>query len=345
LRRRFIARTGIDRFGAVYVLAGIVVLFTVWKGTTFFRWGTAQAIINESAISALAALSLLVPLSAGVFDLSIGYVIALSSVTVAWLVVSVHLSIGAAIAVALAMALAAGLLNGLVVVRLKIDSFIATLGTGSVLAAVNLLISGDESVTNNHLYSGLGRIVVASVGGVQVPAFIALAVALILWWLFEHTVTGRRLYATGFNEEASRLAGVRTQRLRFGGFLVSAVVAALAGILLTGQVGSGSPDVGPTYLLDAFAAAFLGATQIRKGRFNPFGTILAVLVLGTGTTGMTIAGASPWTLDMYIGVVLIVALILTKIERQPERSAAAQPLVDGVTSPPTSEPTVTGTQQ
>lgn len=320
---RLVGASRVEKIGAVYVLIGIIVLFSLWKPSIFPTWTTAKSILDQNAIGALAALALVVPLSTGVFDLSIGNVMALVSVTLAWLIVKHGVPIGEAIVIVVVMSAVVGALNAVIVVILGIDSFIATLGTGAVLQAVNLLISNDETVTDAHLNSAFGKISQTTLVGLQIPVFVVLVIALCIWWLLERTVTGRRLYATGFNEEASRLAGVRTKRLRFISLVVSSVVAGIAGLLLTSQIGSGSPDIGPAYLLDAFAAAFLGATQIRAGRFNAPGTVIAILVLGTGTTGLTIVGAQAWALSMYTGVVLIAALALTRIERKQVRAGRA----------------------
>jgi ribose transport system permease protein len=338
---RIVRRSGVDRFGALYVLLGIVILFSALAPDTFPTWDTAKSILNENATIAIIALALVVPLSTGVFDLSIGNVVALITVTVAWLVVEKHVGIGLALFLAVALGVCVGVVNALIVVGLGIDSFIATLGTGAVLQAINLLISNEETVTSPHLNTELGKIATANIGGIQLPVIVALAVALVLWWLLEHTVTGRRLYATGFNAEASRLAGVRTKRLRSMGLLVSAFVAGIAGIMVVSRVGAGSPDVGPSYLLDAFAAAFLGATQIRNGRFNAWGTIIAVLVLGAGTNGLTQIGAAAWTLQMYTGVVLLAALALTKLERTQVQEGKATPhggVAGGVDGDPPDSP-------
>jgi ribose transport system permease protein len=320
---RLVGASRVEKIGAVYVLIAIIVLFSLWKPSIFPTWTTAKSILDQNAIGALAALALVVPLSTGVFDLSIGNVMALVSVTLAWLIVQHGVPIGLAIPIVIVMSAVVGALNAVIVVILGIDSFIATLGTGAVLQAVNLLISNDETVTDAHLNSAFGKISQTTLVSLQVPVFVVLVIALCIWWLLERTVTGRRLYATGFNEEASRLAGVRTKRLRFISLIVSSVVAGIAGLLLTSQIGSGSPDIGPSYLLDAFAAAFLGATQIRAGRFNAAGTVIAILVLGTGTTGLTLVGAQAWALSLYTGVVLIAALALTRIERKQVRAGRA----------------------
>jgi ribose transport system permease protein len=240
---------------------------------------------------------------------------ALASVTIAWLIVEHGIGVPATLIITIAVTAAAGLVNAVLVTVANIDSFIGTLGTAAVFGAFNLYLSGDRSMSNPELSNSFGRIASAGLGGITVPVFVMLAIALTLWWVMEHTVTGRHLYATGFNEEAARLAGVATRRLKFISLIVSALVAGVAGILLTSQLGSSSPDIGPPYLLGAYAAAFLGATQIRPGRFNPFGTVLAVLVIGTGTTGLTLVAAPVWTQSLFTGLALLLALWLSKFGR------------------------------
>jgi ribose transport system permease protein len=308
--------------GVIYVWIGVIALFGILRPETFLTIETVKVVLNQNAILGLVSLSLVVPLCAAAYDLSIGYVMALASVTVATLIVKHGFGIPVAIIATLLVALIVGMVNGLVVVVARIDSFIGTLATGAIISALVLLVSGEQAVTNGELNIDFGSIAAVNLDGVTLPVFVCLAVAVAVWWLLENTVTGRRLYATGFNEDAARLAGVRTKRVRFGALLVSALVAGIAGLLLTSQVGTGSPEIGPTYLLDAFAAAFLGATQFRNGRFNAPGTVVAVLMLGTGDAGLTLLGAPSWSLSMFHGVVLLLALTFTVIERREVRSGA-----------------------
>jgi ribose transport system permease protein len=323
---RFLRVSRIDRFGAVYVLVAIVILFSILAPDTFPTWNTAKSICNQNATIAVLSLALVVPLSTSVFDLSIGNVVALMTVLIAWLSVTEGLPIWLAIVLALAGALLVGVGNAAIVVGIGIDSFIATLGTGAILQAVTLLISNEETVTSPSFSIGITKISTVNVGGIQLPAIAAIVVAFGLWWVMEHTVTGRRFYATGFNDEAARLAGVRIKRLRLMGLLAAAFIAGVAGVLVTATIGAGSPDAGPQYLLNAFAAAFLGATQIRNGRFNAWGTIIAVLVLGAGQTGLLQIGGAAWTTQMYTGVVLIVALAFTRLEQRQVQAGKASPV-------------------
>jgi ribose transport system permease protein len=264
------------------------------------------------------ALSLIIPLSAGVFDLSIGYSLGLCNVLVAHLIVGDGMSPWLAIALTLACALGIGLLNAIVVVIFKIDSLIATLATGSLLLAGITIVSGQTEIVgpglSNGIFEELGNV---GVHGIDLPVFYMLVVALIIWFVLERTVGGRWLYATGYNPDASRLAGIPVNRLRFISLIVSAMVAGgISGICVTSQIAAGSATVGPPYLLNAFAAAFLGATQLRQGRFNPWGTLIAVLLLGAGTTGLALANTPSWAPSVFTGVVLLVALGITRAERR-----------------------------
>lgn len=296
--------------GAVYVWLAIVVIFSIWIPGTFDTASTFKQILNANAVTALLALSLLVPLATRVFDLSIAYIATLAGVTVTHFVVA-GVPLAGAIAIALAVSFGVGVLNAVVVVLLQIDSFIATLATGSLIAAFITIFTKNIAITSAVLNGPFARVGEQSIGGITLPVFYMLATAGVLWFVLEQTATGRRMYATGFNEEAARLSGVRVNRLRFISLLVSATIAGFAGIVLASVIDSGDPSSGTPYLLPAFAAAFLGATQLRGGRFNARGTLIAVLLLGTGTTGLGLASAPNWTEDMFTGLVLIAALAVT----------------------------------
>ena len=309
-------RLAFDRVGAVYVWLGIIALFAVWVPETFPNLATAKQILNGNAITALGALSITIPLAARVFDLSFAGIMTLTGVVVAHLIAKSGVPLVPAIALALAVGVGVGVINAVVVVVMRIDSFIATLATGSLIAALITMVTNEVPITDAALGGAFARIGQTSVGGITLPVFYCAAVAIAIWYLLEHTATGRRLYATGFNPDAARLAGVRVDRLRFVSLIVSGGLAGATGIVLASMLGSGSPSAGTPYLLPAFAAAFLGATQLKHGRFNAGGTLIAVLLLGTGVTGLALANAPQWAGDMFVGVVLIAALALTGLQRR-----------------------------
>jgi ribose transport system permease protein len=305
-----------DRIGAVYVWLGIIALFSLWVPETFPNLATAKQILNANAITALAALAITIPLSARVFDLSFAFVITLTGVVVAHLVAKSGVPLVPAIGIALAVGLGVGVINGVVVVVMKIDSFIGTLATGSLIAALITMVTNEVPITDAKLGDAFAKIGQTSIDGVTLGVFYCAVVAVAIWYLLEHTATGRRLYATGFNPDAARLAGVATDRLRFTSLVASGGLAGATGIVLASMLGSGSPTAGTPYLLPAFAAAFLGATQLKHGRFNAGGTIIAVLLLGTGVTGLALANAPQWAGDMFVGVVLIASLAVTGLQRR-----------------------------
>ena len=313
-RPRWTRRLSFQNIGAVYVWALIIVVFSIWAPDTFPTWQTVQSVLNQNAIAGLVALALVVPLSARIFDLSVGNAMGLCNVVIAWLLVDQGVPIGLAILLTLAAGVVIGLVNAVIVIVWRIDSFIATLATGSLMAAATSLVTSDQAIIGDQLSGDFGKLATSSVGGIAVPVFLMFGVAAIVWYLLSYTPTGRRIYSTGFNEEASRLTGIQTRRLKFASLIVSGSVAGVGAILLTSQVSSGSPDIGPPYLLDAFAAAFLGATQF-GGRFNAWGTVIAVLLLGTGKTGLLLVGAPVWAPSMFSGVVLLLALAATNLER------------------------------
>jgi ribose/xylose/arabinose/galactoside ABC-type transport system permease subunit len=288
--------------GAIWVWVAICVLFSILAPDTFPTIDTVKTVINQNAFPGLLALAILIPLTTQVFDLSLGGGIAFLNVFVAWLMVKQGVAPGLAIALTVLAGLMVGVLNSIVVVGLRVESFIATLATGSLLTAGALMLT-EESIIGTPLSTGFfTNMSVNGVAGITYPGLLMFATAFVMWVFLEHTATGRRCFATGFNRDAARLVGIRTRRLQMTGLLVS-------------NFQSGSPTLGPEYLLASITAAFLGSTQFKGGRFNAWGTLVAVLVLGTGSTGLILAGAPTLAPQMFTGSVLIFALALASFER------------------------------
>jgi ribose transport system permease protein len=301
-----------SNIGAVYVWLLIILIFGIWVPNTFLTHTTFNQVLNNNAVTGLMALCVVIPLAARVFDLSIAFTMTLSGVTVAHFVAHTSVGVVPAVALALGAALAIGLINGVVVVGLGVDSFIGTLATGSLIKAFITMVTNDQSITGvKLLQTPFSSIAQTDIAGLTLPVLYLLLIAGAIWFVLEHTATGRRLYATGFNPDAARLQNVTTDRLRFLSLVTSALLAGVAGIVFTSAIGSGSPTAGDPYLLAAYAAAFLGATQLRGGRFNAWGTVIAVLLLGTGTTGLALASTPQWSTSVFTGLVLIVALAVT----------------------------------
>src|ERR1700677_776115 len=316
---RLVSDLNFRNIGAVYVWIALIVIFAIWKPDLFPTAPTAKTTLNEYAITGLAALSVVMPLAAGVFDLSIGSTIGFAGVFVGWSMNTLGLPPAGAIALTLCAGLAIGLFNSLVVVRMRVDSFIGTLATGAIIAALTLWVSGDQIITGK-LSGSFMNVAGSSLAGIQLPVLYMLVAMLVLGYVLEQTVFGRRIYAAGYGPEVARLIGIRVTRLRTVSLLCSGVLGSFAGIALAAQLGSADPTTGSEYLIPAFSAAFVGATQFRHGRFNPWGTVVAVLMIGTGSVGLLLAGTQQWMPQVFQGAVLIVAVGHTRIQRKPLRS-------------------------
>lgn len=299
------------RISGLYVWGVVFAIFALWVPDTFLSGATWENIAASQAVTALVTLGLLFPLAAGVYDLAIGQTVGISAILSAYLVTH-GLDAYTALAVVLGLGLVIGLVNALLVVGIGINSFIATLGVSSVLVAMIGATSNRQQIIG--LPSAMEQFGTGEVFGIPLPVIYLAVFALIAWYALDHTPYGRYLYAIGGGSEAARLAGVPTRALVAGALVLSSVIAAFAGYVVTGKLGAGSPDVGGGYLLPAYAAAFLGATQIRPGRFNVVGTLIAVYLLATGVTGLQLAGAQFWVTDLFNGVVLVLALSLARME-------------------------------
>ena len=300
---------------ALYLFLLLFVVFALWVPDTFLTWGTWRSLLSDQAITCLVAVGLVVPIAAGVIDLAVGAEVGLGSILIAWLLVDKGFGVPEAIVVSLVAGAAVGTLSWLMITRARIPGFIATLGVSSVLAAVTAWVSGSQQILG--LSSGFSNLGNGQLFGLTYPFYIMIVVAAVLWYVLECTQIGRRVYATGGNPEAARLAGVRTSRVILFALVTCGVIAALGGLLQSAQLSTGDPTVGPGYLLPTIAAVFLGSTQFRGGRYNVWGTVVSAYVLATGVKGLQLAGAPIWIPDLFDGLALLLAVGLAAYRKPP----------------------------
>jgi ribose transport system permease protein len=306
--------TGFDRFSGVYLWAVFLIVFAVWTPDTFLTTSTLHSVAAQQAVTGMVALAILIPLAAGLYDLSVGACANISGILTIVLMNNHHWAVVPAIAAGLAIAVAIGCVNSIIVVKLGVNSFIATLGMGSVLAATQVIISSNSQPIP-PTSSAWNSFTQTDVFGFQIIVLYLIVLAFLLWWMTAHTPAGRYLYAIGGNPEAARLSGVRIERNTTFALITSSTIAGLAGIMFSSLNGP-SLNFGGTLLLPAFAAAFLGSTQLTPGRFNVWGTLLAIYVLATGVQGLQLVSGVSWLSDMFNGVALIIAVSLS-IQRSP----------------------------
>lgn len=326
-----------SKISGIYVWIAIFVLFAFWVPDTFLTELTWKNIASSQAITAIVAIGLLFPLASGTYDLAFGQTLGFSAVFSAYLV-NHGFSTAPAILVVVLIAILIGCFNGLLVAGLRIDSFIATLGTSSLLLAAIGLVSKRQQIIG--LPDSFDKIGQSQPLGIPITVIYLAVFAVFAWYVLEHTAFGRYLHAIGGGEEAARLAGVRTKALIFGSLIISAVVASLGGVLMTSTLSAGDPTVGESFLLPVFAACFLGATQFRPGRFNVPGTLVATYMLATGVTGLQLAGAEFWVTDLFDGAVLILALAIGTFQGTVRLRRWRRSRASGSDAPPPEEQSV-----
>ncbi len=293
----------------------VCVVFGYLRPDTFLSTANFASILASQAVLVCVALGLIIPLTAGDYDLSVASVVSLSAILVAVLNVNLGWPIPLAIAAAVSAGLLVGLINGMLVVLVGIDSLIATLGMGTFITGLVQWISGSNTISgiSNDLVK---PVIVWRFLGIPLEFYFAMIIAFIVWYVFTYTPVGRRLLVVGRGRDVARLSGIRVSTVRWGALAVSAFVASLGGILYAGTSGSAGPTSGLELLLPAFAAAFLGATSIRPGRFNAWGTVIAVYFLVTGITGLQLLGAESWVQDVFYGAALVLAVALSELVRR-----------------------------
>jgi ribose transport system permease protein len=298
---------------AIYILAVMIVVFSVLAPETFPTVDTVRIILTDQALTAILAVGLVIPLAAGTFDLSIGSQLGLAAIVVAWLLGIQGLGLWTSVLLTLAVGAVVGLANGLLIVKAKISSFITTLGMSSIILALVSWVSDDAQILD--LGNDFQEIATHQFLGISTSVYVMVVLAVCAWYVLDNTHLGRAVHATGGNAGAARLSGVRTDVVVVLGMVCCSLLAAVAGILLSSSLATGDPTVGPGYMLPAFAAAFLGSTQFRDGRFNVLGTVVAVYVLATGVKGLQLAGAPVWIPELFNGVALLVAVAVTRLRK------------------------------
>jgi ribose transport system permease protein len=331
MKKSWTALLGFERYSIIYLFAGFVVIFGIWSPHEFLTTVTFHAVADEQAVSGMIAIAVLVALVCGQFDLSVGSNANVTGIVAVILQVNSHWSVVPAVLAAVAIGFAIGAVNGLLVVRFKVDSFIATLGMGSVLSAVLVIVTGSQqpASVSSTAWNNLTQ---TSVFGLQIVVVYLFVLAIVCWWFLGYTPIGRYMYAIGANKDAARLSGVRVNRWSWLSLVLSGGIAGLAGVFFTSETGP-SLSFGSTLLLPAFAAAFLGSTQLHPGRFNIWGTILAIYALATGVQGLQLVSGQEWVADMFDGVALIVAVALS-VSRQRRTREVSSPVDPGATASP-----------
>jgi len=294
-------------YGLPLLTVLLIAIFSIILPETFPTMLNLRSILGDKAIIAILSLAAMIPMMAGRIDLTVGYGIVLWHILAIALQTKYGIDWRIAVVLVLLMGCLLGLINGLLVEFAQIDSFIATLGTGTVLYAVALWYTEGRQVIG-VLPPGFTALYIWQPLGIPIAAFYVLGLSILLWIGAEYLPIGRYLYAIGANLRAAALNGIPTRRYVIGSFVASGLLSAMAGIVLAAKLRIGQASVGLEYLLPALVGAFLGSTTIKPGRVNVWGTIVGVAILAVGISGIQQLGGAFYIEPLFNGLTLLLAI-------------------------------------
>jgi len=305
----------VERYALVVLFGATFLFFSVWSKTsgTFPHATNIKNVLGNEAVTGILALAIMIPLVCGEFDFSVGNNAGLTQVLCAGFMSRLGMPVVFAILIPIGIGAFIGLNNGNTVARVGVNSLIVTLGISSVLLGIVEWYTGGQSIIN-HISTGLVNFGSGYWFGLPRTIYFLAVAAIGVHYMLEHTPFGRYLYSIGSNRDAARLVGLPVERLVLFAFMLSGALAGLAGVLLVAYNGTGSPQVGTILdTLQALAAAYLGATAIKPGRFNVVGTMIAIFFLAYTVTGLSLAGVADWINNVFDGAALFLAVLVSTV--------------------------------
>lgn len=303
-------------YGMVFLLIAELTFFTFMAPETFATRASFNVVVSNSAILGLIVMALLVPLIAGEIDASLPAVLTVACLSAAALMSHLAWPLLPAVLTSILVATSIGVFNGFLVVKFRVPSLITTLGTFTILtAAITGLASG------RVIEAGLPKETLKLLSepkplGLPLTLYYLIIVAVIVWYVTEHTPLGRQWKAIGSSAPAARMAGIRSDRLKLLAFAAGGFLAGIAGTVQLFKAQLGSPNVGPDLLFSGLTAAFLSAAAFRLGNYNVRGAILSIAVIQFGITGLILIGAPYWMDQIFTGSALILSLAIVRVMRR-----------------------------
>ena len=305
----------VAKYGTLIGMFLMLISFSIAAPKFFASVTNLVNIVTQASLTAIIAGGLTLALVVGEMDLSIGFNASLAGVLVTGLIVDQHIPVPVAIVIVIFVGGLIGYINSLLVTKLRVNSVIATLGTGSIVVGFNFAYSQGVPIASGVPESfkniALGRFV-----GIPNNIIIMAVVLIILWLILNHMEWGQQIQATGGNIEAARLSGIRVDDIKSLAFIIAGACAAITGILLASLIGSGTTSAADGYLMASFAAVFLGSATLKDGEFHVLGTFIGVLIIQIGFNGMAIFGVPTFYQYVFRGAILIFAVGLSTVARR-----------------------------
>lgn len=303
------------RYATIIGLFAMILAFSTLSPKAFPTFANFTNVLNQTSLVMILAGGLTLAVIVGELDLSVGFAASLHGILVTGLIVHDKIPIPVAIVLVVAAGALIGFVNGFIVTKMRVNSVIATLGTGTIITGLAFAYSAGvpivAGVPETFLQLSLGR----WLWGIPNNIVVMVLVLGGLWVLVEKTALGQEIQAVGGNASAARLAGINVDRVKILGFVIAGICSALTGILLASRLGSGTASAADSYLLTAFAAVFLGSATLRDGEFHVFGTFIGALIIAVGFNGLNIFGAPTFSQYVFQGAILIVAVGLSSLGR------------------------------
>jgi ribose transport system permease protein len=311
-----LARASVRVLGARFAIVGVWIAVTAayWisEPKTFGTEGTFQTIFNSQQALVFLTAALLCTVTVGEFvDLSVASVFGIAAVIPPVLYTAHGWNVWLAAVAAILFAALCGLVNGALIVYVKVNTIVVTLGMGTLLLGIALWMT--NLMPASGLPFSISKIALPETLGLPISFWEGLVLMLAFGYLLQFTPMGRNIRFVGSNREVSRLAGIPVNRLRFGAFIAAGLIAGLGGVISSAAIGGFDATVSQTYLLPTFAATFLGTAILQPGKFNPIGTLIAVYFLATGILGLQLLGVAGWVSDVFYGGALVVAVTISTL--------------------------------
>jgi len=322
LRKRSVFKLNYSSLNWLMLLVLLVIQLAVFSSLTpyFLQLKNLLPVGREITTLGIVAIGQTLCILAGGFDLSVGGTAAISGVVAAYFCSPKMLGFpfGIGLTVALLTSLVVGMINGFLITKIKIHPFIATMAMNFILGGAAILITKQPITVNTDSFRFLGA---TTVGAIEfpLPIFLLVGLYLLFYFILRYTVFGRRLYCTGGNIEAARIAGIHVERTIFFTYTFSSLLAGFAGFVLASRLATASPNIGAAFPLQSIAAAVLGGTALSGGEGNIWGTFLGVFVTGLLANGLIMIGASQAWRDIATGLVLIAAIVLQLSSKRSRR--------------------------
>ncbi|MFH5185845.1 ABC transporter permease [Paenibacillus sp. TAB 01] len=297
--------------GTLIAAVLIVIGFCVLSPDSFASVDNFINITRQISFLVMIAIGATIVMAVGEFDLSIGAVASLGGVMAAKMAVAGY-PYAAVLAAPLIVCTVIGFINGWIVTKFRVLSFITTMAMGTVLGGITFWMTGGATVFENipDSFRYLGQ---TEWAGIPLLSVIMLLITVLFWYVMSNTAFGRRLYAIGGNEQASRVAGVNVLGNKNAAFAIAGLLAALTGILMSSRLGSAHPTGGNGLFLPAYAAAFLGMTAFKEGIPNIWGTFVGAAIIGILANGLTILEVPSFLQDVITGIIVIAAVIIQRM--------------------------------